>query len=142
MTGNYSNSKGTVTYDGKDYKICVKMESSTVITITPTYSGTVTLIFGGSTSPANQKIKLDGKEVTLDANGQYSFQATAGRSYELRKASVQIFLYLILLPSSTTDIHAGESYTNHQGNMYNLAGQRINGNYKGVVIKNGKKYIQ
>ena len=142
VSGNYSNSKGTVTYDGKDYKICVKMESSTVITITPTYSGTVTLIFGGSTSPANQKIKLDGQEVTLDANGQYSFQATAGRSYELRKASVQIFLYLILLPSNTTDIHAGESYTNHQGNMYNIAGQRINGNYKGVVIKNGKKYIQ
>ena len=142
VTGNYSNSKGTVTYDGKDYKICVKMESNTVITIIPTYSGTVTLIFGGSTSPANQKIKLDGKEVTLDANGQYSFQATAGQSYELRKASVQIFLYLILLPSNTTDIHAVESYTNHQGNMYNIAGQRINGNYKGVVIKNGKKYIQ
>ena len=28
------------------------------------------------------------------------------------------------------------------GNIYNLSGQRVTENYKGIVIKNGKKYIQ
>ena len=26
--------------------------------------------------------------------------------------------------------------------VYNLAGQQVNASYKGVVIKNGKKYVQ
>lgn len=26
--------------------------------------------------------------------------------------------------------------------IYNLAGQQVNASYKGVVIKNGKKYVQ
>jgi hypothetical protein len=28
------------------------------------------------------------------------------------------------------------------GHIYNLRGQRVDENYKGIVIKNGKKYIQ
>ena len=28
------------------------------------------------------------------------------------------------------------------GVLYNIAGQKVNANYKGVVIKNGKKYLQ
>lgn len=31
---------------------------------------------------------------------------------------------------------------NANENVYNLAGQRVNGNQKGIVIKNGKKYIK
>lgn len=27
-------------------------------------------------------------------------------------------------------------------NIYNLAGQQVDASYKGVVIKNGKKYVQ
>ena len=30
----------------------------------------------------------------------------------------------------------------NNGAIYNLAGQKVNENYKGIVIKNGKKYIQ
>ena len=32
--------------------------------------------------------------------------------------------------------------TTADGAVYNLAGQRVDRSYKGVVIKNGKKYIQ
>ena len=45
VTGNYSNSKGKVSYAGKTYSVCVKMESSTQVRITPTAPCTVTLIF-------------------------------------------------------------------------------------------------
>ena len=37
-----------------------------------------------------------------------------------------------------TNIHAG---TNNAAPMYNLAGQRVDSSYKGVVIQNGKKFM-
>jgi hypothetical protein len=30
---------------------------------------------------------------------------------------------------------------NQNGAIYNIAGQRVNAGYKGIVIKNGKKYL-
>lgn len=142
---NYSTGKGSVTYDGKEYKNCIKMESKTEITITPTNSGTVTLIYGGSTSPANQTVLLDGQKVTLDANGQYSFEATAGTTYTLKKDQTQIFLFLILLPdATTTGIQAIDNPPvgiDHTMPMFNLAGQRVGKGYKGIVIQKGKKRV-
>lgn len=32
-------------------------------------------------------------------------------------------------------------YANENGNIYNIAGQRVNDNAKGIVIKNGKKFL-
>ena len=141
VTGNSSTSKGSVTYGGQSYGTCIKMEDNTSINITPTHTGTVTLIFGGSTSPANQTVELDGNTVTLDGNGQYSFPATAGTTYNLTKGSKQIFLFLILLPSNTTGITAITQHPSPNTQIYNLAGQRVNKGYKGIVIVNGKKYI-
>jgi hypothetical protein len=40
-----------------------------------------------------------------------------------------------------TGINALETNEEAEGAIYNLAGQRVNENYKGVVIRNGKKYI-
>ena len=154
-SSNYSTSKGAVTYGGKEYKNCIKMESKTEITITPTHSGTVTLIYGGSTSPANQSVVLNGQKVTLDANGQYSFEATAGTTYTLKKDQVQIFLFLILLPDGSTTgirginlidngqltIHNSQFTIHNDAPMFNLAGQRVGKGYKGIVIQNGKKRV-
>lgn len=96
VTGNYSNSKGTVTYGGVEYSVCVKMESATQVVVTPVADCTVTFIFGGSTSAANQKIKLDGEAVTLDANGQTTVDGTAGTAITLTKGdSINLFLILI-----------------------------------------------
>lgn len=100
VTGNYSNSKGTVTYNGESYNICIKMETATDIMITPTSNCTVTLIFGGSTSAAGAKIKLDGITKNLDSNGQYSFEANAKQSYSLKKGD-SINLFLIVFNSTT-----------------------------------------
>ena len=41
--------------------------------------------------------------------------------------------------SGITGIEAAKT---DNGAIYNLAGQKVNGSFKGVVIKNGKKMIQ
>lgn len=101
VAGNYSNSKGSVTYDGTTYSICVKMESSTDLTITPTADCDVTLIFGGSTAAGGQKYKLDGVSRTLDSNGHDTFSATARTVYHVQKAD-GINLFLIVFKSTAT----------------------------------------
>lgn len=103
VTGNYSNSKGTVTYGGKTYSMCVKMESSTKVLITTTANCTITLIFGGSTTAAGQSFKLDDVSRTLDNSGQFSFQATAGVTYTVTKGN-SINLFLIVFQSEASDI--------------------------------------
>lgn len=145
VSGNSSTSKGSVTYGDKTYGTCIKMESSTSLNITPTYSGDVTLIFGGSTSPANETIKIDDNVVTTDANGRYTFNATAGQTYNLKKGNTQLFLFLIILPDgTTTSIKTTNAITKETADTqgYNLDGQRVGKNYKGVMILNGKKVIR
>ena len=43
----------------------------------------------------------------------------------------------------TTGIEsAAASVTNKKGHIYNLSGQIVDSNYRGIVIKDGHKYIQ
>lgn len=44
--------------------------------------------------------------------------------------------------SDTTAIKTVKAAKKFEGTIYNLAGQKVNASYKGVVIKDGKKYIQ
>lgn len=44
-------------------------------------------------------------------------------------------------PTSISDVRS-EVEGKTSSNTYNLAGQRIGGNYRGVVIRNGRKYVQ
>lgn len=145
VTGNYSDSKGTVSYGGTAYNICVKIESSTLITITPTHSGTVTLIFGGSTSASGKRVAVDGTLQTCDSNGKYSFPVVAGTSYKITKDKGDaINLFLIELPSGATtgitDITVGKTA---DGVIYDLMGRRVTVLRPGqLYIQNGKKFIK
>ena len=40
------------------------------------------------------------------------------------------------------DVHDTTQYANGQSAVYNLQGMRVNDNYKGIVIQNGKKYLR
>lgn len=141
INGNYSNSKGTVTFDGKEYKDCVKMETATEILIRPTGNCKVTLIFGGTTAAAGKAIKIDDKKISLDADGHYSFSATAGTTYRLTKGdSINLFL-IIFEPTEETSILATPSASTAR-KMYNLQGTEIKSAKKGqLYIMNGKKHI-
>lgn len=112
VAGNYSNGKGSVTYGDETYNNCLKMESSTNLTITPPSACKVTLVFGGSPAAAGQKFKLDGTSTTLDANGEYSFDATAGTTYTVTKES-GINLFLIIFDATTSG--GGEQGGGEQG---------------------------
>ncbi len=99
VTGNYSNSKGSVTYAGTSYNICVKMEGTTVVSVTPTYSGNVTLIF----DTANKGVKVDNVKYTTNSNGKYTFAATAGQTYQVTKGD-SMNLFIIELPSASSSV--------------------------------------
>ena len=94
VSGNYSTSKGSVTYEGTTYSTCVKMESATVITIKPTFDCTVTLVF----DVANKRINLDGTTCTTDANALYTFEATARTTYTLKKGDTMNLFLIVFTP--------------------------------------------
>ena len=48
---------------------------------------------------------------------------------------------IYLVPKSTTGIDAVKTVQSVNGAIYNLAGQRVDASYKGIVIMNGKKFI-
>ena len=51
-------------------------------------------------------------------------------------------IYKIEVTSGASGIQAVKTVKSGNGFIYNLAGQRVDANYKGVVIKNGQKMIQ
>lgn len=51
-------------------------------------------------------------------------------------------IYKIEVTSSASGIQVVKTVKSGNGFIYNLAGQRVDANYKGVVIKNGQKMIQ
>ena len=56
VTGNYSTKKGTATIDGTSYTTCVKMESSTNISVTVDKKVSMILYFGSADAKFNAKI--------------------------------------------------------------------------------------
>ena len=76
--------------------------------------------------------------------GYVIFNAEAGKSYWLFQHSSQIgFGGFEFTPGSDTGISnlvvAGKT---QKGARYNLAGQQVDASYKGMVIENGKKFVQ
>ena len=138
VTGNYSNSKGSVTYNGTTYTDCVKMESSTSIKVTPTSDCNVILKFG----EAGKKFKLDGTAQTTDAGGSYTFEGKQGTTYTITKGDA-INLYLIIFQRTVgTGISDIETIVLDSEAMYDISGRKIAAPVKGqLYIKGGKKYI-
>lgn len=100
VTGNYSNSKGSVTYNGTTYTDCVKMESSTSIKVTPTSDCNVILKFG----EAGKRFNLDGTTQTTDAEGSYTFEGKQGTTYTITKVdAINLYLVIFQKAGGTTD---------------------------------------
>ena len=94
--GNTSSSKGTATYGGNTYSICLKMESSTSVTITTSEEYNMTLVFGDTETAS---FKLDGTSYT-GSESTYTFTNLAAGSYTLTKnASVNLFI-IVFEPNS------------------------------------------
>ena len=97
ITGNLSDSKGTVTYSDLTLTQCLKIESSTVISFTTTQESTLTLVFNTDFSG---NIKINGTNYAVTA-GLLTRTIPAG-SYQITKADVANLYYIsIFYPTGT-----------------------------------------
>ena len=143
------NGKFTGTYDGMEYTQGLKMEGTTLIQFTTTDTSTVIIV--QSTWSANT-LKFDGTEldVTTAATPDgsegvrvYTITGVGAGTHSITRGNGESgIFYVEVRETSTTGICAvktkadGTDYP-----VYNLRGQRVSSSYKGIVIKNGKKYI-
>ncbi|MGN1187261.1 MAG: right-handed parallel beta-helix repeat-containing protein, partial [Lachnospiraceae bacterium] len=74
ISGNLSDSKGTVEYNGMTLTQCLKIEKSTSISFTTEADATLTLVFN---SDFSKNIKIDGNKTTVTA-GVLSVDIAAG----------------------------------------------------------------
>lgn len=101
---------------------------------TPTKGHVWAVTFDATTGEATIQNKNNSKYMTGSLfSGSYEFQAAAA-------ASITPVLYE--LDAVATGIDGVEAHKAAAGDaIYNLAGQRVSKAYKGVVVKNGRKYI-
>ena len=83
---------------------------------------------------------------TITNNGQYmqfgnSTFTTFGAWKEAQENAVKPMLFV--LDDAASSINGVQTTVKSQSNVrYNIAGQRVGADYKGIVILNGKKYLQ
>ena len=85
--------------------------------------------------------------ISVDAeNGVYKFDtefianaAYVDKMYTLQRVAAGTTIEITGVPSAIETVKAANTANN--GAMFNLAGQRVAEGYKGLVIKNGKKYV-
>lgn len=91
IAGSLSTSKGDVTYNGLTISQCLKMESATNVSFTASKSGTLTLVFGGTTAAAGKTVKIDGTEYIADSNGIVTADLSAGAHTVTKGDAINLF---------------------------------------------------
>ncbi|MGN0480046.1 MAG: hypothetical protein ACI4EV_00590, partial [Lachnospiraceae bacterium] len=102
ITGNYSGSKGTVTYAGTTYTECLKMENATNVAFSTTSAGTLTLVFAETDNAG--AVKVDGTKYASDANGVVTVSLEAG-SHTITKANSTNLFIINFEKSGSTQEH-------------------------------------
>ena len=118
ITGSTSTGKGSVTYNGVEYKTCLKMESKTNISFTAPSKGKLTLVFGGTTAASGKTVIITedgvafGKEgkVTVASDGTAIVNVAAGKKIEVTKGDGINLFYIVYTPEKTEVTHT-HSYT-------------------------------
>jgi len=72
--------------------------------------------------------------IDMSAISQIALQASDATTIVVKR--------VYLVKAGATGIQSIQAAKAQDGAIYNLAGQKVNASYKGVVIKNGKKYVQ
>ncbi|MBR6995569.1 MAG: right-handed parallel beta-helix repeat-containing protein [Ruminococcus sp.] len=99
ITGNLSDAKGTVNYDGKTLTRCLKIETATAVSFNAPSAGRLTLVF---TEPA-ATIKIDGTKYTSSGDGIISADLSAG-AHTVAKADAANLFYMVFSPSSAQPV--------------------------------------
>ena len=83
------------------------MESATKVTFTASAKGKLTLVFGGTTSAAGKKVKINGTATTIGSDGILTVDVAAGSVEVTKGDSINLF-YIVYTPESASHTH---SYT-------------------------------
>lgn len=126
--------------------VLVKGAASTTYTLTPaTTEGDATAF---ATDLQTGATKADGTQYGFTSkSGTPAFaQVVSGQDIPAKKGYIVLngasaAKYSICFDDEATGIHTIEAASAANGAMYNLAGQRVDKSYKGIVIVNGKKYL-
>ena len=81
--------------------------------------------------------------IAAKSNGTVTFSVAEGGTYYVLAAGTKMGFYGFKYEAGTsTGISSIEAAAKNDGKTYNMAGQQVSGSYKGIVIKNGKKYVK
>ena len=109
ISGNTSTTKGSVTFNGEELTTCLKIESSTNISFTAGGSGTLVLVFGGTTNASGKEIRLDGTSFAIPTSQILELSVGAGSHAVTKDDSINLF-YMAFVPSSAAEhTHSYES---------------------------------
>ena len=149
------NSKFTGKYNGTAYSQGLKMEGSTVIDFTTTAPTSTVLIVQSTWS--EHTLKLDGTELSVgsattpaDSEGVrlYTIAGVGSGSHQIGRGSGESGVFYVEVREAGTTGISEIADTQHltpntqRSTLYNLSGQRVDSNYKGIVISNGQKIIR
>lgn len=81
--------------------------------------------------------------VSAKSNGVVKINVAEGGTYYILAAGTKLGFYGFKYEVGTsTGISSIEATSAQNGKTYNMAGQLVSDSYKGLVIKNGKKYVK
>ena len=94
ITGNPSDSKGSMNVGGTTYNVCLKMESSTKISFTPGEDMTMTLYLDAP----GKSITINGEKMTVGSDGTVTVELAAGTAYTITKGDSMNLYAIVLSP--------------------------------------------
>ena len=81
--------------------------------------------------------------VSAKSNGTVTFSVAEGGTYYVFAAGTKMGFFGFKYEAGTsTGISSIEAAAKNDGKTYNMAGQQVSGSFKGLVIKNGKKFVK
>lgn len=95
----------------------------------------------------SQEITKNDKDeniVAVKSNGTITIDVAAGGTYYVLAAGTKLGFYGFKFKEGVTNgiTSVNANAASMSSEIYNLAGQQVSGSYKGIVIKNGKKYVK
>lgn len=129
--GQTSNSKGTVTIDGKTYNTCLKIGSSSSVTFSISKPMQLTLYFAAS---AGKRLRInDMPELTIPDDNIVITNLLEAGEYTIKRTNGELYLYYIALaPLSATAI-ATPADDNAQPRWFTIGGCEIVAPQRGGV---------
>lgn len=148
----YTKASSNLPTTGTYYVITPKSKGTLEVGVVLNASKPFFVVKSDGTALDNSDLTLtdkNGNTVTLDDDnkveeklyGTVKFNADEGQSYYVFCTGSKLGFYGYVYTGDATGISAINATTNDNAPIYNLAGQKVSKDYKGVVVKNGKKYV-